>query len=96
MLILAGASVTSRHLLQLLLFFLILLGDGNLDIDELMTVLRSCLVESSVQLSEDDLENLTLVLFEATDTNNSGQISFEEFQTELEKHPGVIENLTIR
>lgn len=70
-------------------------GDGNLDIDELMTVLRSCLVESSVQLSEDDLENLTLVLFEATDTNNSGQISFEEFQTELEKHPDVIENLTI-
>ena len=61
-----------------------------------MTVLRSCLVESSVQLSEDDLENLNLVLFEATDTNNSGQISFEEFQTELEKHPGVIENLTIR
>ena len=61
-----------------------------------MTVLRSCLVESSVQLSEDDLENLTLVLFEATDTNNSGQISFEEFRTELEKHPGVIENLTIR
>jgi uncharacterized protein YbcV (DUF1398 family) len=53
-------------------------------------------VESSVQLSEDDLENLNLVLFEATDTNNSGQISFEEFQTELEKHPGVIENLTIR
>jgi uncharacterized protein YbcV (DUF1398 family) len=53
-------------------------------------------VESSVQLSEDDLQNLTLVLFEATDTNNSGQISFEEFRTELEKHPGVIENLTIR
>jgi Ca2+-binding EF-hand superfamily protein len=46
--------------------------------------------------SEDDLQNLTLVLFEATDTNNSGQISFEEFRTELEKHPGVIENLTIR
>lgn len=52
--------------------------------------------ESSVKLSEDDLENLTAVLFESADTKNIGYISFDEFKNELEKHPGVIENLTIR
>ena len=28
--------------------------------------------------------------------DKSGTISFEELKAELEKHPGVIENLTIR
>lgn len=70
-------------------------GNGKLDIEELMTVLRCCMEESSVKLSEDDLENLTAVLFESADTKNTGYISFDEFRNELEKHPGVIENLTI-
>lgn len=35
-------------------------------------------------------------LFEDADTDNSGTISFDELKSELEKHPGVIENLTIR
>ena len=52
--------------------------------------------ESSVKLSDDDLENLTAVLFESADKNNTGEISFEDFKTELEKHPGVTDNLTIR
>ncbi|XP_063437585.1 NADPH oxidase 5-like isoform X2 [Mytilus trossulus] len=70
-------------------------GNGKLDIEELLTVLRCCMEESSVKLSEDDLENLTAVLFESADTKNIGYISFDEFKNELEKHPGVIENLTI-
>lgn len=35
-------------------------------------------------------------LFEDADVDKSGTISFEELKAELEKHPGVIENLTIR
>lgn len=52
--------------------------------------------ESSLSLSEEDLDDLTDVLFDAADEDNSGSITFEELKAELEKHPGVIENLTIR
>lgn len=52
--------------------------------------------ESSLTLSEEDLDDLTDVLFDAADEDNSGSITFEELKAELEKHPGVIENLTIR
>ena len=52
--------------------------------------------ESSLSLSEEDLDDLTQVLFEAADEDDSGSITFEELKAELEKHPGVIENLTIR
>ena len=52
--------------------------------------------ESSIQLPEERLDELTTILFEDADTDNSGSISFEELSTELEKHPGVLENLTIR
>lgn len=52
--------------------------------------------ESSLQLSEDDLDSLTALLFESADEDGSGEISFDELKAELEKHPGVIENLSIR
>lgn len=68
---------------------------GTIDIDELKTVLRSCMEESSLQLSEDDLDSLTALLFESADEDGSGEISFDELKAELEKHPGVIENLSI-
>lgn len=61
-----------------------------------MTVLRSCMEEGSLKLSDDDLENLTAVLFESADTNESGSISFDDFRRELEHHPGVVENLSLR
>ena len=35
-------------------------------------------------------------LFDDADTDNSGSITFEELRAELEKHPGIIENLTLR
>ena len=52
--------------------------------------------ESSLKLSEDDIDSLTALLFEAADEDCSGEITFEELKVELEKHPGVIDNLTIR
>ena len=59
-------------------------------------VLKSCMDESALKFSEDKLDELTRALFEDADTDNSGTISFEELQAELDKHPGVVENLTIR
>ena len=71
-------------------------GNGCIDFEELRTVLKSCMDESALQFSEHKLNELTRALFEDADVDHSGSISFEELQAELDKHPGVIENLTIR
>ena len=52
--------------------------------------------ESALQLSDSNIDQLTRALFEDADVDKSGTITFEELQAELDKHPGVIENLTIR
>lgn len=52
--------------------------------------------ESSLSLTDDALDELTMTLFESADADNSGEITFEELMDELEKHPGVVDNLTIR
>ncbi len=51
--------------------------------------------ESNLRFTEQKLDELTRALFENTDSDCSGTISFEELQEELNKHPGVVENLTI-
>ncbi|KAL3884555.1 hypothetical protein ACJMK2_024688 [Sinanodonta woodiana] len=70
-------------------------GSGTIDIDELRTVLKSCMEESSLSLTEENLDNLTDALFESADEDGSGTITFEELNAELAKHPGLLENLTI-
>ena len=52
--------------------------------------------ESTLQFSDDKLDELTRALIEDADVDNSGTITFEELQAQLDKYPGVIENLTIR
>ena len=66
--------------------------------------------ESSLKFDDEKLDELTQLvtlqlqevlldfraLFEDADTDNSGSITFEELRAELEKYPGVVENLTIR
>ena len=56
----------------------------------------SCTEESALSISESDMDDLTDVLFDSADEDKSGAISFDELRVELEKHPGVLENLTIR
>ncbi|KAM5339339.1 NADPH oxidase 5-like [Glossophaga mutica] len=70
-------------------------GNGSIDVDELRTVLQSCLQESSISLPDEKLDQLTLALFESADKDCSGDITFEELQDELQRFPGVMENLTI-
>ncbi|KAK3594669.1 hypothetical protein CHS0354_016334 [Potamilus streckersoni] len=70
-------------------------GSGTIDIDELRTVLKSCMEESCLSLTEENLDNLTDALFESADEDGSGTITFEELNAELDKHPGLLENLTI-
>ncbi|KAL3884557.1 hypothetical protein ACJMK2_024690 [Sinanodonta woodiana] len=70
-------------------------GSGTIDMEELRTVLKSCMEESSLSLTEENLDKLTEVLFESADEDGSGTITFEELKAELEKHPGLLDNLTI-
>ena len=71
-------------------------ASGCIDREELKEVLKACMEESSLSLTDENLEDLTDVLFDAADADMSGTIKFEELREELEKHPGVIQNLTIR
>lgn len=59
-------------------------------------MLRSCLLENAISLPEEKLDDLTLVLFQSADKDNSGSITFQELKEELERFPEVMENLTIR
>ena len=58
-------------------------------------MLLSCMEESSMKLSDKDINDLTQALFDDADTDQSGSISFEELVAELDKHPGVRDNLTM-
>uniref|UniRef100_A0A8D0H113 NADPH oxidase 5 n=1 Tax=Sphenodon punctatus TaxID=8508 RepID=A0A8D0H113_SPHPU len=68
---------------------------GSIELEELRTVLKSCLGESAISLPEEKLDDLTLALFESADADHSGSITFEELKEELERFPEVMENLTI-
>ncbi|XP_041355501.1 NADPH oxidase 5-like [Gigantopelta aegis] len=70
-------------------------GSGYIDMEELRTVIQSCTVESSITFGEEELDMLTEALFNNATGKKSTNISFEEFQGEIEKHPIVLENLTL-
>ncbi|NXM36749.1 NOX5 oxidase, partial [Oxyruncus cristatus] len=70
-------------------------GSGSIEADELQLVLRWCLRESSVSLSEERLGDLTRALLEAADRDHSGSITFPELREQLEAFPELMENLTI-
>ena len=57
--------------------------------------MKTGMVESSVQLSENKLNHLTDTLFTSADQDNSGSISFDEFLEVLVRHPGLMENFSI-
>ena len=60
------------------------------------TVLESCVEESSLSMDQQQLDELTDILFEESDLEKKGFITFDELQSFLDKFPGIAENLTIR
>ena len=73
----------------------IITGSGSIDRPELKQVLLSCMEESSLKLSEENLDALTTALFTEADVDGSGLINFDELVTELQKHPEVMNNLSM-
>ena len=70
-------------------------GDGLIQLRELEHVMRACMEENGIQLSEEQIEELTIALFEDADQANRGAITFEALKNQLEKHKGLLENLSI-
>lgn len=52
--------------------------------------------ENGMKFSEEQIVDLTVAMFEDADTNNRGAITYEALKNQLEKHGGLLENLTIR
>ncbi|XP_003425313.2 NADPH oxidase 5 [Nasonia vitripennis] len=70
-------------------------GDGLIQLRELEHVLRACMEENGMSFSDEQIEDLTIALFEDADQGNRGAITFEALKRQLEKHEGLLENLTI-
>ncbi|KAJ8958730.1 hypothetical protein NQ318_016458 [Aromia moschata] len=70
-------------------------GDGLIQHKELQHVMRACMEENGMQFSEEQIVDLTVAMFEDADTQNRGAITYEALKNQLEKHGGLLENLTI-
>ncbi|KAF7267617.1 hypothetical protein GWI33_019109 [Rhynchophorus ferrugineus] len=70
-------------------------GDGLIQHKELQHVMRACMEENGMQFSEEQIEDLTVAMFEDADTCNRGAITYEALKNQLEKHGGLLENLSI-
>ncbi|XP_063990833.1 NADPH oxidase 5 isoform X2 [Diachasmimorpha longicaudata] len=70
-------------------------GDGLIQHRELEHVMRACMEENGMRFSDEQIEDLTLALFEDADQGNRGAITFQALKKQLEKHEGLLENLSI-
>lgn len=58
-------------------------------------MIRHCIKENGMEFSEDQIEDLTSAMFEDADPHNSGEITYEALKNQLNKHGGLLENLSI-
>ncbi|XP_057371298.1 NADPH oxidase 5-like [Daphnia carinata] len=76
-------------------------GDGLIQLHDLKAVLKACTEENKMNFSEEQLDQLALALYEdAVDSVNSNTpsasngLEFEHLKAQLEKHPGLIDELS--
>jgi Ca2+-binding EF-hand superfamily protein len=72
------------------------LGDGTIDFDEMKLLLRCFLEESPSLDMEETLAELTATLFQETDIDQSGDISFEELADALKRNEHLFKVLSLR
>lgn len=51
--------------------------------------------ENGMKFSDEQIENLTVAMFEDADPYNKGEITYEALKGQLEKHGGLLENISI-
>jgi|688.fasta_scaffold432079_2 hypothetical protein len=81
-------------------------GDGLIKLSELKAVLKACIEENGMKFSEKQLEELAEALYEdargssdSTSHPNSlveNGLTYEDLKAQMSKHPGLLENLSIR
>ena len=70
-------------------------GDGFLDPTEMLRMISMSMAESGIaERITQPAEYLTRVLFQATDTNHDGRISFDEFVKAVESRPELLRQMT--
>ncbi|XP_037077900.1 LOW QUALITY PROTEIN: NADPH oxidase 5-like [Pollicipes pollicipes] len=70
-------------------------GDGLIQHRELQHVMHACMEENGMKFSDEQIEDLTSALFEDADVQGHGTITYEALKAQLEKHEGLLENLSI-
>ncbi|XP_075526678.1 NADPH oxidase [Dermacentor variabilis] len=70
-------------------------GDGLIQPQELRDVMRACMEENGLQFTEYELDELTNVLFEDADRDETGSVTLDELRCQLQSRPGLYENLTV-
>ena len=71
-------------------------GRGYLEAEQLRTLLCSCMEESCLKLTEEDIEDLTMALLRSAGKDETEAMTFDELLQLLERHPGLMDNLTFR
>ena len=71
-------------------------GDGTVSPGELKIVLGACVTESDLTISDEQMNQLVNALLKAADKDQDGVITFDELAGQLQKYPGLTDNLTIR
>ncbi|KAH9509605.1 NADPH oxidase 5 [Bulinus truncatus] len=71
-------------------------GTGKIGKSEVLQVLTSCVEESKLQMSEENLQALTDALISAADKDKDGKISFEEMKNLVVANPTIANNLAVR
>lgn len=76
-------------------------GDGLIQLHDLKAVLKACTEENKMTFSEEQLDQLALALYEdavdSVDSNTpsaSNGLEFEHLKAQLDKHPGLIDELS--
>ena len=85
---------------------IIISGDGLIKLNELKEVLEACVEENGLQFTDEQLDELTQALYddaikcvnpnELASVDIDEGIRFEQLKAQMVKHPGLLENLSIR
>ena len=70
-------------------------GDGLIQEAELQHVMRACMDENGMSFDEESVEELTGALYQDAASNNQPGITYSSLKSQISKHEGLLENLTI-
>jgi len=81
-----------------------IIGDGLIKLCELKSVLKACIEENGMKFSEKQIEELAEALYDdARDCSSEtprlstrNGLTYNELKAQMSKHPGLLENLSIR